>query len=208
MLLDQQHLASSRMQQTLQRSLPGNSSADGALDVISGMMDTLKEAKPHPAQTAAKKQLHTLMSSLLPSIEYHEAYHQIEKENWKTPSWVAEEFSSLSPRGVESSLEELGAYLTQLVYTDSNHKVWLTKLLLFSINSMTQGQPEYYASSVIFSAMRDVYLLQDIVPNHQLTVDEKVEIYKALSTYSIHQLQDIATIAFEALFERPVVTLQ
>lgn len=208
MLMDQQHLSSSRMQQTLQRSLPGNSSADGALDVISGMMDTLRKPGPQPAQQAARLELAALMNSLLPSIEYHEAYHQIEKENWKRPSWVDKEFASLSERGIESSLEELGAYLTQLVYTDSNHKVWLTKLLLFSINSMTQGQPEFYASSVIFSAMRDIYLLQDITPNHILTVDEKVEIYKALSTYSIHELQDIANIAFEALFERPVVTLQ
>ncbi|PWQ93152.1 hypothetical protein [Leucothrix arctica] len=207
MLLDQQHLASSRMQQTLQRSLPATSS-EGALDVISGMMDTLREPKPQPAQKAAKAELEKLMTSLLPSIEYHEAYHQIEKGDWKEPSWVAEEFSSLSERGVESSLEELGAYLTQLVYTDSNHKVWLTKLLLFSINSMTQGQPEYYASSVIFSAMQDTYLLQDISPNHRLTVDEKVEIYKALSTYNISELQDMAKVVFEALFERPVVTLQ
>jgi hypothetical protein len=207
MLLDQQHLATSRMQQTLQRSLPANG-AEGTLDVISGMMDTLREPSPQPAQKAAKGELDTMMKSLLPSIEFHEAYHQIEKANWKEPSWVAEEFESLSERGVESSLEELGAYLTQLVYTDSNHKVWLTKLLLFSINSMTQGQPEYYASSVIFSAMQDTYLLQDISPNHRLTVDEKVEIYKALSTYNIRELQDMAKVVFEALFERPVVTLQ
>ena len=207
MLLDQQHLATSRMQQTLQRSLPANG-AEGTLDVISGMMDTLREPSPQPAQKAAKGELDTMMKSLLPSIEFHEAYHQIEKTNWKEPSWVAEEFESLSERGVESSLEELGAYLTQLVYTDSNHKVWLTKLLLFSINSMTQGQPEYYASSVIFSAMQDTYLLQDISPNHRLTVDEKVEIYKALSTYNIRELQDMAKVVFEALFERPVVTLQ
>jgi len=205
--MDQRHLASSRMQQTLQRSLPANNS-EGMLDVFSDMVDDLKEPKPQPAKTAAKKELDTLMTSLLPSIEYHEAYHQIEKESWKQPDWVAREFATLSPRGIESSLEELGAYLTQLVYTDTNHKVWLTKLLLFSINSMTQGQPEFYASSVIFSAMRDVYLLRDIQPNHQLTVEEKVEIYKALSTFNIHQLQDMATIAFEALFERPVVTLQ
>ncbi len=208
MLLDQQHLASSRMQQTLQRSLPGSSSADGALDVISGMMDTLRQPTAQPAKEAAKEELDTLMTSLFPSIEYHEAYHQIDKRNWKEPDWVAKEFSSLSERGIESSLEELGAYLTQLVYTDTNHKVWLTKLLLFSINSMTQGQPEFYASSMIFSAMRDIYLLQDVKPNHQLTVDEKVEIYKALSTYNIHEIQDIANIAFQALFERPVVTLE
>jgi len=207
MLLDQQHLASSRMQQTLQRSLPGDN-AEGTLDVISGMMEQLREPDPLPAKESAKAELATLTDSLLPSIEYHEAYHQIDKESWKEPDWVAVEFSTLSERGVESSLEELGAYLTQLVYTDTSHKVWLTKLLLFSINSMTQGQPEYYASSVIFSAMRDVYLLQDIQPNYELSVDEKIDIYKALSTYSIRELQDMATVAFEALFERPVVTLQ
>ena len=207
MLRDKQHLASSRMQQTLQRSLPANN-AEGTLDVISGMMDSLQESAAQPAQKAAKEELEALMTSLLPSIEYHEAYHQIDKKNWKQPVWVPEKLSKLSDRGIESSLEELGAYLTQLVYTDSNHKVWLTKLLLFSINSMTQEQPEYYASSIIFSSMRDIYLLQDITPNHQLTVEEKVEIYKALSTYSISELQDMAKIAFEALFERPVVTLK
>ncbi|RVU83594.1 hypothetical protein EOL70_16280 [Leucothrix sargassi] len=207
LLLDQQHLASSRMQQTLQRSLPADNT-EGTLDVISGMMEDLKEPKKEPAKEAAKEELDTLMTSLLPSIEYHEAYHQIDKESWKEPSWVAEELSGLSEQGVESSLEELGAYLTQLVYSEKNHKVWLTKLLMFSINSMTKGEPEYYASSIIFSAMRDIYLLQDIKANHELSVDEKVDIYKALSTYSIREIQDMAHVAFEVLFERPVVSLQ
>lgn len=211
MLLDQQHLASSRMQQTLQRSTPPTLTGDGiigSLDAISGMMDSIQEPSKQPAQDAAREELDELMTSLLPSIEYHEAYHQIEKENWKTPSWVPVNFEKLSENGIESSLEELGAYLTQLVYTDSGHKVWLTKLLLFSLNSMTKDQPEYYASSMIFSAMRDLYLLEEIQPSHTLTVEEKVEIYKTLSEMGIVELQNKARAAFEVLFERPVVILQ
>lgn len=211
MLLDQQHLSSSRMQQTLQRSTPPtltNSGLIGGLDAISGMMDSIQEPDKQPAQAAARKELDTLMSSLLPSIEYHEAYHQIEKQDWPVPVWVPVNFKDLSENGIESSLEELGAYLTQLVYTDTGHKVWLTKLLLFSLNSMTKDQPEYYASSMIFSAIRDLYLLREIKPNHVLSVDEKVEIYKALSEMSAFELQKMARQAFEFLFERPVVILR
>jgi len=211
MLLDQKHLAASRMQQTLQRSTPGDQASvgllGGSLDALSAMMTEESEDKK-PAQEAAKIEIDALMDSLLPSIEYHEAYHQIVKDEWTEPSWVPTKFAKLSEQGIEASLEELGAYLTQLVYTDTGHKIWLTKLLLFSLNSMTQDQPEYYASSIIFSAMRDHYLMQDIEVNFELSVEEKVDIYKALSTYSPLDLNQIAQKAFEQLFERPVVRLQ
>ena len=211
MLLDQQHLSASRMQQTLQRSTPGNQALTGvlggSLDALSAFMATTDEANK-PAQTAAKVEIEALIDSLLPSIEYHEAYHQIVKDDWVEPSWVPEQFEKLTKQGIESSLEELGAYLTQLVYTDTGHKIWLTKLLLFSLNSMTQGQPEYYASSIIFSAMRDQYLMKDIEANYDLSVEEKVDIYKALSTYSSAELNQLAEKAFEELFDRPVVTLE
>ena len=211
MLLDQKHLAASRMQQTLQRSIPGNPSSQGTLsgglDALSSMMAT-ESKEVNPAQKAAKVEIDALMESLLPSIEYHEAYHQIVKDDWPEPSWVPTQFEKLSPQGIESSLEELGAYLTQLVYTDTGHKIWLTKLLLFSLNSMTRDQPEYYASSLIFSAMRDLYLMRNIEPNFELTIDEKVAIYEALSTYSPMELNQLAEQAFEELFERPVVRLE
>ncbi|MGB1310734.1 MAG: hypothetical protein ACPG47_05955 [Leucothrix sp.] len=210
MLLDQKHLSASRMQQTLQRSMPAEQATGvlgGSLDALSTMMAT-KDKATKPAQAAAQAEIDALMQSLLPSIEYHEAYHQIIKDKWPVPKWVPSQFEHLSEKGIEASLEELGAYLTQLVYTDTGHKIWLTKLLLFSINSMTQDQPEYYASSLIFSAMRDLYLKRDVEANHELTVDEKVEIYKALSTYSPLDLNQLAQKAFEELFERPVVRLQ
>ncbi len=211
MLLDQKHLAASRMQQTLQRSMPGNPSSQGTLsgglDALSSMM-AIDSKEVNPAQKAAKIEIDALTESLLPSIEYHEAYHQIVKDDWVTPSWVPIKFEKLSEQGIESSLEELGAYLTQLVYTNTGHKIWLTKLLLFSLNSMTKDQPEYYASSLIFSAMRDLYLMRNIEPNFELTIDEKVAIYEALSTYSPMELNQLAEQAFEELFERPVVRLE
>ena len=211
MLRDQRHLSASRMQQTLQRSRPGEITSTGVLggglDALSALMNSPEEAKK-PAQTAARPEIDALMNSLLPSIEYHEAYHQIVKDAWPVPKWVPVKFEKLSKPGIESSLEELGAYLTQLVYTDTGHKIWLTKLLLFSINSMTQDQPEYYASSIIFSAMRDLYQRKPVTANFDLTVDEKVEIYKALSTYSPMELNAMAAVAFVELFERPVVTLE
>ena len=211
MLMDQKHLSASRMQQTLQRSKPGDLASQGVLggglDALSDMMTSEnKDAKP--AQEAAKVEIDALMDSLLPSIEYHEAYHQIVKDEWPKPAWVPEKFKDLTESGIEASLEELGAYLTQLVYTDTSHKIWLTKLLLFSLNSMTKDQPEYYASSIIFSAMRNIYLMEDIKPNFDLSVDEKVEIYKALSTYGPLDLNQLAQRVFEELFERPVVRLQ
>ena len=211
MLLDQKHLAASRMQQTLQRSKPGDQATTGVLggglDALSTMMAATNQ-EDTPAQTAAKPQIDELLESMLPSIEYHEAYHQIVKDDWPEPSWVSIKFEKLTEQGIESSLEELGAYLTQLVYTDTGHKIWLTKLLLFSLNSMTQDQPEYYASSLIFSAMRDQYLMKDIEANFDLSVEEKVEIYKALSTYSTVELNQLAERAFVELFERPVVRLE
>ena len=73
---------------------------------------------------------------------------------------------------------------------------------------MTKDQPEYYASSLIFSAMRDLYSMKDVEANFDLTVDEKVEIYKALSTYGPLDLNQLAQRAFEKLFGRPVVRLQ
>jgi len=73
---------------------------------------------------------------------------------------------------------------------------------------MTKDQPEYYASSLIFSAMRDLYLMRNIEPNFELTIDEKVAIYEALSTYSPMELNQLAEQAFEELFERPVVRLE
>ena len=211
MLLDQKHLAASRMQQTLQRSTPGNQASQGVLggglDALSSMM-TIENKDTKPAHEAAKVEINALMDSLLPSIEYHEAYHQIVKDNWAQPKWVPEQFENLSEQGIEASLEELGAYLTQLVYTNTGHKIWLTKLLLFSLNSMTKDQPEYYASSIIFSSMRDIYLMRDIKANFDLSVEEKVDIYKALSTYGPLDLNQMAQKAFKELFERPVVTLQ
>lgn len=212
MLRDRQHLSASRMQQTLQRSTPaGNSDGSilgGGLDVISGMMSQSDAKINHAARTAASQEIKTLSDSLLPSIEYHEAYHQIEKQHWKQPEWVPTLFKGLSDHGIESSLEELGAYLTQIVYTPDGQKVWLTKLLLFSLNSMTRDQPEFYASSMIFSAMRDEYLLQDIRADYNLDVDEKVRIYKTLSTLEPEELQRMAAKVFTHLFERPVVVLQ
>ena len=211
MLLDQKHLAASRMQQTLQRSMPGNQppqgTLGGGLDALSSMM-AIDRKEINPAQKAAKVEIDALMESLLPSIEYHEAYHQIVKDDWPTPSWVPTKFEKLSPHGIESSLEELGAYLTQLVYTNTGHKIWLTKLLLFSLNSMTRDQPEYYASSLIFSAIRDLYFRRDIEANFDLTIEEKVAIYEVLSTFSPLELNQLAEQAFEELFERPVVRLE
>ena len=211
MLLDKQHLAASRMQQTLQRSRPGDiapkGTLGGGLDALSSMMSVERKVL-NPAQTAAKLEMDRVMTSLLPSIEYHEAYHQIVKDDWPEPDWIATQFADLSSNGIESSLEELGAYLTQLVYTDTGHKIWLTKLLLFSLNSMTKDQPEYFASSIIFSAMRDLYLMRDIEPSFDLTVEEKVAIYEALSTYSPMELNQLAEQAFIELFERPVVRLE
>jgi len=211
MLLDQKHLAASRMQQTLQRSKPGDQTSQGVLggglDALSAMM-TSENKDTKPAQKAAKIEMNALMDSLLPSIEYHEAYHQIVKDEWPKPAWVPEKFKDHTEQGIEASLEELGAYLTQLVYTNTGHKIWLTKLLLFSLNSMTKDQPEYYASSLIFSAMRDLYLRRDIKPNFDLSVDEKVEIYKALSTYGSLDLNQLAQKVFEELFERSVVSLR
>ena len=211
MLRDRQHLSASRMQQTLQRSTPGAGDGgilSGSLDVISGMMAKSDKDINHTARTAASKEITALSESLLPSIEYHEAYHQIEKEDWKQPYWVPTLLEGLSENGIESSLEELGAYLTQMVYTPDGQKVWLTKLLLFSLNSMTRDQPEFYASSMIFSAMRDEYLLQDIRADFSLDVDEKVRIYKTLSTMEPAELQRMAAKVFTHLFERPVVVLQ
>ncbi|MCK5895478.1 MAG: hypothetical protein KAG20_01670 [Cocleimonas sp.] len=209
LLKNKQQMATSRMRQTLQRA-DGTSNQGvlgGGLDAISTILGGLNKED----STSKQKQkeidftiLDKLNNSLLPSIEYHEAYHQIDKSKWKEPVWVADIFKTLSDNGKEHALEELGAYLTQLTYTKKGADIWLTKLLFFSLNSMMRNQPEFYSSSIILDSMNSLYLGKAVKVNYSLSVNEKIKIHKTFVTMDKASLKIIAEKAYRELFKRPV----
>ncbi len=146
---------------------------------------------------------------MLPSIEYHEAYHQIDKKDWKSPAWLDSTFKDkLSKNGREHTLEELGAYLAQLANTDQGQNIWLGKLLIFSLNPMTKGQAEYYASSIILTSMESLYLGKAIAPNYVASVEEKTRIYKTLLKTNSAEISYLAKKTYEILFQREVPKLR
>jgi hypothetical protein len=212
-LKNKRQMATSRMRQTLQRA-DGTSSRGvlgGGLDAISTLLGDLdkkdsasKKSSPNIDYTLLDK----LNNALVPSIEYHEAYHQIDKSQWKEPAWVAVVFKDLSENGKEHALEELGAYLTQLTYTEKGADIWLTKLLFFSLNAMMRGQPEFYSSSIILGTMNSLYLGETVDVSYNLSVDDKIKIYKAFATLDEAYLKIIAERAYIELFRQEVPKMQ
>jgi hypothetical protein len=208
-LKNKRQMATSRMRQTLQRADGASNQGvlGGGLDAISSLLGGL-DKKDNASKKTSKEIdysiLDKLNNALLPSIEYHEAYHQIDKSQWKEPAWVADVFNDLSENGKEHALEELGAYLTQLTYTKKGADIWLTKLLFFSLNSMMQGQPEFYSSSIILGTMNSLYLGEKVDIRYDLSVDEKINIYKTFATLDEAYLKIIAERAYNELFRRAV----
>ena len=208
-LKNKRQMTTSRMRQTLQRADGASDQGvlGGGLDAISSLLGGLdtkgKQSKKKPEEIDYAI-LEKLNQALLPSIEYHEAYHQIDKEKWIEPAWVAKVFESLSDNGKEHALEELGAYLTQLSYTEKGADIWLTKLLFFSLNSMMRSQPEFYSSSIILGTMNNLYLGKKVKVNYNLSVEEKIKIYKTFTTLDEAYLKIIAERAYIELFRRPV----
>lgn len=216
LISDKFRMSNAKMQQTLQRE---NSNSEknifgNGFDAISVLLGKSAETNKKQKTKVASKEfepeiLDKLDEVLLPSIEYHEAYHQIDKKDWNTPSWVKATFKDkLDENGIDHTLEELGAYLAQLANTDQGQNIWLSKLLIFSLNPMTKGQAEYYASSIIFNAMESLYLGDEVKPNYIATVDEKTTIFKILISKNQSEIKALAKAAYEQLFERPVPTLR
>ncbi len=209
-LLKNKHkMATSRLRQTLQRADGASSNQGvlgGGLDAISTLLGGVdKNDKKIKAEAEIDESiLDKLNKALLPSIEHHEAYHQIDKSEWKEPEWVSTTFKDLSDNGKEHALEELGAYLTQLTYTKQGSDIWLTKLLFFSLNSMMRNQPEFYASSIILDTMDKLYKGEQVKVRYDLSVDEKIKIYKVFTTVDEAYLKVIAERAYIELFRRPV----
>ncbi|RTZ66350.1 MAG: hypothetical protein DSZ29_02975 [Aquificaceae bacterium] len=209
-LKNKRQMETSRLRQTLQRAdgALNQGVLGGGLDAISsllGGLDKDKKKEKKSAETEIDEHiLDKLNQALLPSIEHHEAYHQIDKSKWKEPKWVATTFKELSENGKEHALEELGAYLTQLTYTEQGSDIWLTKILFFSLNSMMRNQPEFYSSSIILDTMYKLYKGEQVEVRYDLTVDEKIKIYKIFTTLDEAYLKVIAERAYIELFRRPV----
>ncbi len=209
-LKNKRRLNNSKMQQTLQRNNSGGSNSvfGSGLDAISVLLGQNKERQSKATKTNKKSEvvdipsLYKLDDVLLPSIEYHEAYHQIDKKDWKVPVWQKELFKELDEHAIGHSMEELGAYLSQLANTDKGHNIWLSKLLIFSLNPMTQGQAEYYASGIILTSMQSLYKGEEIKPRFEASVEEKTEIFKTLSNMQSDEIRLLARKAYETLFER------
>ena len=218
LIKNKKRLENAKMKQTLEQSSSMNDKNifGGGLDAISVLLNKAKRSQDGKIEVKEKdaltkdeiKLLDKLNAVLLPSIEIHEAYHQINKLRWKRPSWIAKTFKDeLSRNGTEHTLEELGAYLTQLANTKDAHNIWLSKLLIFSLNPMTKGQAEYYASSIIFNTMESLRLRSPIKPNYILSIDKKTQIYKKLVAMKPDQIRELSKRAFEVLFEREVPDL-
>ncbi len=216
LIKNKKRLQNTKMKQTLEQNSSVNEENifGGGLDAISVM---LNKANKNKKSVSLKNKLNEneyelldkLNTALLPSIELHEAYHQIDKKSWKTPSWLVTTFKNeLSENGTEHTMEELGAYLSQLANTEEAHNIWLSKLLIFSLNPMTKGQAEYYASSLIFDTMESLRLGASIKPSYTLSIDKKTAIYKSLTALNTLQIRKLAKRAFEVLFEREVPKLR
>ncbi|HIO91929.1 MAG TPA: hypothetical protein EYG68_03685 [Leucothrix mucor] len=209
-LKNKRQMATSRLRQTLQRADGASNQGvlGGGLDAISSLLGGLNKDDKNKKKLEENKIdfaiLEKLNKALLPSIEYHEAYHQIDKSQWQEPKWVGDTFKGLSDNGKEHTLEELGAYLTQLTYTEQGSDIWLTKLLFFSLNSMMRNQPEFYSSSIIFNTMHKLYADEKIEVSYEISVDEKIKIYKIFTTLDDDYLKIIAERAYIELFRRPV----
>lgn len=204
LLKDKNRLSNSRMQQTLQRNNNTNSNNSvfgNGLDAISVLLGKSNK-KRDPSEPVIIPSLSKLDDVILPSIEYHEAYHQLVKTNWKQPSWQKTVFKDLNENMIDHSMEELGAYLSQLANTDSGHNIWLSKLLIFSLNPMTKGQAEYFASGMILTSMKSLYQGERIKPRFDASVEEKTEIFKILSNMTNREIKVLAKQTYETLFER------
>ena len=208
-------MKNAKLQKTLERQITPNESNifGNSFDAISVLLG--KQYKDKKNKVVAIDELENielvekLKAVLLPSIEYHEAYHQIVKKDWKKPSWVDKTFKDeLSENGLDHTMEELGAYLSQLANTEQGLNIWLSKLLIFSLNPMTKGQAEYYSSSIIFSTLESLYRGGPIVPNYQMNIDQKTEIYKTLIEMDKKEIRELSKRAYEVLFEREVPVLR
>ena len=216
LISDKFRMQNSKMQQTMERN---NSNTDDSIfgngfDAISVLLGKEKSQDEEAfskklASTKEEPALKKLDQALLPSIEYHEAYHQIDKKNWQPPNWIAATFKDiLSEDGIDHTLEELGAYLAQLASTDQGLNIWLSKLLIFSLNPMTKGQAEYYASSIILNSMESIYLGKPVEPNYIASVEDKTRIYKTLLTKDNAEIKALSKRAYEELFQRNVPILR
>ncbi len=208
-------MQNAKLQQTLEKNVSNNEAnmfGNGfdAISVLLGKLDSSEKLKEKPVEDDKNYDLlERLVDVLTPSIEYHEAYHQIDKTNWRKPGWIDQTFNDeLTENGLDHTMEELGAYLAQLANTKEGHGIWLSKLLIFSLNPMTKGQAEYYSSSIILGTLESLYLGSAIVPNYSASVEKKTEIYKTMTEMSKKDIRELAKRAYEVLFEREVPLLQ
>ena len=217
LIKDKTRMQNSKMEQTMQRTNSNNDknifgNGFDAISVLLGAQDKDKDKKKEFVKTTFNKKdslvLKKLDDTLYPSIELHEAYHQINKKEWNKPNWLIPTFKGkLDDHAIEHTLEELGAYLSQLASTDQGQNIWLSKLLIFSLNPMTQGQAEYYASSIIFNAMDALDAGEPIEANYVATVDNKTRIFKMLLSKNSDEINSLARRAYQILFHRDVPNL-
>jgi len=212
LIKDKNRMQNSKMQRTLERtnsnsakSIFGN--GFDAISVLLGKNKSKQDKKPK-AEFKEAVLLKKLDDVLLPSIEYHEAYHQIDKSKWSTPKWTSILKDEVTEDGMDHTMEELGAYLSQLANTEQGHNIWLSKLLIFSLNPMTKGQAEYYASSIILTTLESLYLSEAVKPTYNASVDDKTKIYRILTIMDGDQIRDFSRRAYEILFERKVPKLR
>jgi hypothetical protein len=219
LIKDKARLQNTKLQQTLRRTNSNDNTSlfGNGFDAISVLLGKQEKANNKQKKAPTKlvlsqsdlELLDKLDAVLLPSIEYHEAYHQIDKKTWVLPAWTKITFKdeNLTKNGLDHTMEELGAYLAQIANTKEGHNIWLSKLLIFSLSPFTKGQAESYASSIILTTMDSIYLNKEVAPYFETDVDSKNQIYQQLISMSNSQKRLLAKKAYEILFEREVPKL-
>ncbi len=217
LIKDKQRLQNAKLKSTLGRTNSNNSQSlfGNGFDAISDLLakqnngDKNNAYNKHKLEQADLDLLVRLDAVLIPSIEYHEAYHQIDKKNWGIPVWTKELFKEekLSVNGLDHTLEELGAYLAQIANAEKGQNIWLSKLLIFSISPFTKGQAEYYAASIILTTLHSLHLEKDVSPYFETSIEDKNRIYDQLISMSHDEKSLLAQKAYEALFDREVPQL-
>jgi hypothetical protein len=218
LIKDKNRLQNSKLQQTLGRTNTNDKTSlfGNGFDAISVLLgkQSKDSSKKKPEKLELKQAdlelLDRLNTVLVPSIEYHEAYHQIDKKDWGIPAWTKTSFkeAKLTENGLEHTMEELGAYLAQIANTEGGHNIWFSKLLIFSLNPFTKGQAEYYASSIILTTLDSIDLGKDTSsPYFVANIDDKTRIYNKLISMSRAEKRFLAKRTYEILFEREVPKL-
>ncbi len=200
-LVNNQEIATrSRLRQSLMqvdRGI-GNDYIHSGLDALTKVLKYETEKNPQFPN------IEVLENLIIKSVAYHEAYHQISKNDWKEASWVKNFLTNQTLEAKEDILEELGAYLVELYYGEKNRALQITQLFFFSVNILLENRPESAASRLILATL----VSKEQTPSITNNPFQLLKAYKALNQMADEDLGQLAAKAYLKLFERPLPELK